>query len=154
MLTINDPAPHFTLPNQSNEKVSLNDYRGKKLVLYFYPEDNTPLCTEQSCNLRDNYSLFQKHRLQIVGINSDSVESHSMFIKKFHLPFTLLVDADKKVMMKYGVWAEKIMFGNRYMGIKRMTFLINEKGNIEHIIKQARAKSHTQQIVKLWKLEK
>ena len=116
--------------------------------LYFYPEDDTQVCTVQACNLRDNYAELKKHGITILGVSPNDEKSHKKFEAKFNLPFTLLVDDDLKIANKYGVWAEKVLYGNRHMGIVRSTYLINEDGKIHHIIKRALSKIHTQQILK------
>src|SRR6476661_2550790 len=117
-------APDFTVSDQDGNNVSLSDYKGKKVALFFYPKDNTPTCTEEACNLRDNISLLKKKGIAVLGISIDSVKKHKNFEKKFSLPFPLLADVDKKIVESYGVWAEKKLFGVTYMGILRTTFLI------------------------------
>lgn len=147
-----DKAPAFSLKNQSGEKVNLKDFLGKKVVIFFYPQDNTPTCTKEACNLRDNYAVLKKKNIAVLGISPDDEVSHQKFIEQQKLPFTLLADVDKKVIDKYGVWGEKTMFANKYMGLLRTTFLINEKGVIDHIIKKVRSSEHTDQILKIWKI--
>lgn len=143
-------APLFTLKDQEGKKVSLKDYRGKKVVLFFYPEDDTPTCTVEACNIRDNFSLLQKKGIEVLGISPDHEKSHQKFRDKFALPFTLLADTDMKVINSYGVWGEKNMYGRTYMGLKRTTFLINEEGKIHEVIRKVLSKKHTDQILKLW----
>lgn len=143
-------APLFTLKDQEGKKVSLKDYRGKKVVLFFYPEDDTPTCTVEACNIRDNFSLLQKKGIEVLGISPDHEKSHQKFREKFALPFTLLADTDMKVINAYGVWGEKNMYGRKYMGLKRTTFLINEEGKIHEVIRKVLSKKHTDQILKLW----
>lgn len=143
-------APLFTLKDQEGKKVSLKDYRGKKVVLFFYPEDDTPTCTVEACNIRDNFSLLQKKGIEVLGISPDHEKSHQKFREKFALPFTLLADTDMKVINAYGVWGEKNMYGRTYMGLKRTTFLINEEGKIHEVIRKVLSKKHTDQILKLW----
>src|SRR6185437_2793302 len=122
-LKIGDKAPSFIGKDQDGKEVKLSDYKGKKVVLYFYPKDDTPGCTAESCNLRDNYHAFQKANYEVIGISADDEKSHRKFIKKFSLPFTLIADTDKKINEAYDVWHEKSMFGKKYMGTIRTTFI-------------------------------
>lgn len=145
-------APPINALTQAGTPFSLADYAGKKVALYFYPEDDTPTCTTQACNLRDGYAALQARGVQVVGVSPNDVPSHDAFTAKYKLPFTLLADPDKKILMDYGVWGEKNLYGKKYMGVRRMTFLINEAGIIEHIIKRADSKNHSQQILKVWGL--
>jgi peroxiredoxin Q/BCP len=147
-----DKAPLFTLKNQDGESVALKDLQGEKVVLYFYPKDDTPGCTKQACNIRDNSKVLKKHKINVYGISPDDEESHQQFIKKFKLNFQLLADPKKKAIEKYDVWVERNMYGNKFMGIKRTTFLINEDGNIHHIIKGVKTAEQTEQILKYWDL--
>lgn len=149
-LQAGDKAPDFKTKDQDGKVVSLKDFKGKKVALYFYPEDDTQVCTVQACNLRDNYAELKKHGITILGVSPNDEKSHKKFEAKYNLPFTLLVDDDLKIANKYGVWAEKVLYGNRHMGIVRSTYLINEDGKIHHIIKRALSKTHTQQILKGW----
>jgi len=144
-----DKAPAFAAKDQDGNKVSLADYKGKKLVLYFYPEDDTPTCTIQACNLRDNYSLLRKNGFEVVGVSPDEVAKHKKFEAKFELPFTLLADPSHKILEKYGVWDEKQMFGHRYMGVLRTTFVIDQKGIIRKIFARPKNKAHADEILKL-----
>ena len=146
-LKIGNKAPDFESINQNGDKVKLSDFIGKKVVLYFYPRDNTPGCTAQACNLKDNYKTLQKNGYTILGISKDSPKSHQKFINKFDLPFDLIADEDQNVHIKYGTWIEKSMYGKNYMGTARWTFLIDEKGNIENIIQKVKTKEHTSQIL-------
>ena len=146
-LKIGNKAPDFESINQNGDKVKLSDFIGKKVVLYFYPRDNTPGCTAQACNLKDNYNTLKKNGYTILGISKDSPKSHQKFINKFNLPFDLIADEDQSVHMKYGTWIEKTMYGKNYMGTARWTFLIDEKGNIENIIQKVKTKEHTSQIL-------
>ncbi len=141
-------APDFEAPIESGETIKLSDYRGKKVVLYFYPKDNTPGCTAQSCNLRDNYEALQKAGYVVLGISSDSEKSHVKFKEKQSLPFSLISDPDKKVHELYGTWVEKSMYGRKYMGTARTTFIIDEEGKVEEIISKVKTKDHTAQILK------
>ena len=131
-LKIGNKAPDFESINQNGDKVKLSDFIGKKVVLYFYPRDNTPGCTAQACNLKDNYNTLRQNGYTILGISKDSPKSHQKFINKFDLPFDLIADEDQSVHIKYGTWIEKSMYGKNYMGTARWTFLIDEKGNIEN----------------------
>lgn len=150
-LQVGEKAPAFTLKNQDGKKVSLKDFKGKKVLIYFYPEDDTPLCTEEACHLRDHYASFQQKDIVILGVSPDDAASHTAFIQKQKLPFTLLSDPDHTMMDAYGIWVEKVMFGNKHMGVKRSSILINEEGVIEHIIKQVISKKQMDQIRKVWK---
>lgn len=141
-------APNFEGVNQKGETVKLSDFAGKKLVLYFYPKDNTPGCTAQSCNLRDNYDDLLTKGYAVLGVSTDSEKSHQKFIDKFDLPFDLIADTDKKVHHLFGTWAEKTTFGKTYMGTVRTTFVIDENGIIEEIIGKVKTKEHTTQIIK------
>jgi thioredoxin-dependent peroxiredoxin len=142
-----DKAPQFTGDDQNGQKISLPDFKGKKVVLYFYPQDDTPTCTIQACNLRDNYALLKKSGFEIIGISPDDEKSHKKFEKKFSLPFTLIADSAHTIINKYGVWGEKEMFGNHYMGVHRTTFVINEKGIIEKIFLRPKNKAHAEEII-------
>ena len=142
-----DKAPAFNSTNEKGETVSLSDFKGKKLVLYFYPKDSTPGCTAESCDLRDNYKMFQKQGYEILGVSADSAKSHVKFIQKHSLPFSLLADEDLSVIKSYGVWGEKTLFGRKYMGILRTTFVIDEKGKIEKVIEKVDTKEHTKQLL-------
>jgi len=147
-LKIGQKAPDFIINDQNSKQVTLNDFKGKKLVIYFYPKDDTSGCTAESCNLRDNYSSFQKQGYEILGVSADNEVSHQKFIKKYNLPFNLLADTDKKMVNDYGVWGEKSFMGKKYMGIHRVTFVIDENGIIENIITDVKTKDHTNQILK------
>ena len=142
-----DKAPDFTAQNQNGETVKLSDYKGKKVVLYFYPKDDTTGCTAEACNLRDNYSDLKAKGYEVIGVSIDTVKSHDKFVKKYDLPFTLVADPDKKIVEDYGLWAEKSMYGRKYMGTLRTTFLIDEKGKIEKVIDKVDTKNHTEQII-------
>jgi peroxiredoxin Q/BCP len=145
-----DKAPAFTAKDQNGRKVSLADFKGKKIVLYFYPEDDTPTCTVQACNLRDNYGLLKKKGFTILGVSPDEEKKHKKFETKFDLPFTLLADPEHQIIDKYGVWGEKQLYGRTYMGLHRTTFLIDEKGKIRKIFTKPKSKSHAEEIVKAW----
>ena len=152
MLVSGQKAPSFRGKIQNGETVSLKDYLGKKLAIFFYPEDDTPTCTEQACNLRDNYALLKKEGIEVVGVSPDDVKSHEQFIGKFELPYTLVADPQKKIIEAYGVWGEKNMYGRKYMGLIRTTFLVDEKGVIKHIFKKPRVRQHAEEIVAKAKL--
>lgn len=145
---VGQQAPDFESKDQDGNTIKLSDYKGKKVVLYFYPKDNTPGCTAQACDLRDNYEVLQKAGYEVIGISSDSGKSHQKFIQKFDLPFTLLADEDKSVHEKFGTWVEKSMYGKTYMGTARTTFIIDENGIIAEIIDKVKTKEHTNQIIK------
>jgi peroxiredoxin Q/BCP len=142
-----DPAPELHGVDQDGKPVRLADYKGKKLVLYFYPKDDTPGCTAEACNLRDNYEALKKAGYEILGVSVDSEKSHQKFISKYQLPFRLLADVEKKTVEAYGVWVEKSMYGKKYFGTARTTFIINENGLIERIIDKVDTKNHTKQIL-------
>jgi peroxiredoxin Q/BCP len=146
-----DKAPAFHGKDQNGKKVSLSDYKGKKVVLYFYPEDDTPTCTIQACNLRDNYALLKQNGFEVIGVSPNDEKSHKKFETKFNLPFTLLADPDHTIINKYGVWGEKQMFGNKYMGVHRTTFVINGKGVISTIYLRPKNKQHAEEIVEFSK---
>jgi peroxiredoxin Q/BCP len=146
-LKVGDKAPDFSIKNQDGKEYSLKDYAGKKVVLYFYPKDDTPGCTAESCNLRDNYSSLKKKGYEVIGVSVDNEKSHKKFAKKFDLPFNLLADTEKKMVNDYGVWGEKTLFGRKYMGIIRTTFIIDEKGKIEKIIDDVETGDHTAQVL-------
>ena len=142
-----DKAPAFKGLDQNGKKISLADFKGKKLVLYFYPAANTPTCTVESCNLRDNFTALKKNGYQVLGVSPDEIKDQKKFADKHELPFLLLADAEKTVCMAYGVWDKKSMYGREYMGVLRTTFLINEKGIIERIILKPKSKVHAEEIL-------
>jgi thioredoxin-dependent peroxiredoxin len=145
-LKIGDNAPAFIGKDQDAKERKLEDYKGKKLVLYFYPKDNTPGCTAEACSLRDSSQEFQTKDMEILGVSPDSEKSHQNFIQKHQLPFPLIADTEKKIMMDYGVWGEKKMYGRTYMGVLRTTFIIDEEGKIENIFEKVKTKEHAAQI--------
>ena len=147
MLKAGDKAPDFSVADENGNIVTLRDFKGKKIVLYFYPKDMTPGCTAESCNLRDNYKTLQKQGYEVFGVSTDSEKSHQKFIAKEKLPFHLLSDPDRKLHDAYGTWVEKSMYGRKYMGTARVTFIINEKGIIEDIIQKVDTKNHAEQIL-------
>ena len=147
-LEVGDIAPDFTSKDQNGEKVKLSDFIGKKVVLYFYPQDNTPTCTKEACNLRDNYEMLLSKGYVVLGVSPDNETSHLKFIKKHNLPFPLLADTERAIVDSYGVWAEKTTFGKTYMGIIRTTFVIDEKGVIQEVISKVDSANHAEQILK------
>lgn len=147
-IEVGQKAPDFESKDQDGNPIKLTDFKGKKVVLYFYPKDNTPGCTAQACDLRDNYEALLKAGYVVLGISSDSGKSHKKFIEKFELPFPLIADEDKSVHEKYSTWVEKNMYGRTYMGTKRTTFIIDEEGILEEIIDKVKTKEHTNQIIK------
>ena len=146
-LKIGDSAPKFKVKNQSDRMVELNQFKGKKLVIYFYPKDNTPGCTTQACNLRDNYTEFTDKGYEILGVSADSVAKHEKFIAKQNLPFDLLADEDRTMLNAYGVWGLKKFMGKEYNGIHRTTFVIDENHIIINIIEKVKTKEHAKQIL-------
>ena len=151
-LKVGDKAPFFDGKDQKGEKISLEDYKGKRLILYFYPKDDTPGCTAESCNLSDNYEYWINHGYDVVGVSPDSQKSHQKFIKKFGLKFKLIADTEKEICKAYDVWGEKTMFGRKYMGVIRTTFVIDEKGIIIDIYENVDKENHTNQIIESLKI--
>ena len=147
-LNIGDKAPDFSGLNQKGESVSLSEFKGKKVILYFYPKDNTPGCTAESCNLNDNYRMWLSKGYEVVGISPDSVSSHQKFADKFQFAFNLIADSEKEILQAYGVWGEKSNYGKKYMGVLRTTFVINEDRIIEKIFEKVDTKNHSDQIIK------
>ena len=147
-LSKGDQAPFFSGLNQNNETVTLDSFKGKRLILYFYPKDNTPGCTAESCNLSDNYQAWLAKGYEVVGVSPDSVASHKKFADKFKFGFNLIADPETKILQAYGVWGEKSMYGKKYMGVLRTTFVINEKGIIDEVFEKVDTKNHTDQIIK------
>lgn len=147
MLKVGDKAPDFTVNDQDGNPMKLSSLRGKKIVLYFYPRDLTPGCTAEACNLRDNYKSMVKKGYEILGVSTDSEKSHRKFIEKERLPFRLLADTERAVHDAYGTWVEKSMYGRKYMGTARVTFVINEQGIIEDIIEKVDTANHVEQIL-------
>ncbi len=147
-LKVGDKAPLFEGIDQNGESIRLTDFAGKKVVLYFYPKDDTKGCTAQACNLRDNYAALQEAGYQIIGVSKDNEKSHQKFITKYELPFPLIADTDTSINQQYGVWKEKSMYGKTYMGTQRTTFVIDEQGLISGIIDKVKTAEHTAQILK------
>lgn len=144
---LNMEAPNFTLLNEKEEKVTLSDYRGKKVILYFYPKDMTPGCTTEACDFRDQHEAFSDLNAVILGISADDAKKHTKFIEKYGLPFSLLVDENHEVCEKYGVWVLKKMYGKEFMGIERSTFLINEEGIVEKEWRKVKVKNHIEEVL-------
>ncbi len=147
LIKVGDIAPEFDALDQAGNKINLKTYKGKKVILYFYPKDDTPGCTAEACNLRDNYDLLLKKGFAIIGISADTEQSHKKFTEKYNLPFPLLSDVNKIILKAYGVWGKKSNYGKTYEGILRTTFIISEDGTFEHIFDKVDTKNHTQQIL-------
>jgi peroxiredoxin Q/BCP len=147
-LQVGEKAPLFSGKDQDGNLVALKDFRGRKVVLYFYPEDDTPTCTTQACNLRDNYGALKKAGYEIIGISPNDEKSHQKFKTKFSLPFTLVADPQRRIIETYGVWGEKKLYGRTYEGLHRTTFVIDEKGVIEKIFLRPRNKMHAEEILR------
>lgn len=150
MVKVGDMAPDIMLPDQHGKMVSLKDFEGKKIILYFYPKDDTPGCTAEACSFRDNYQSLLAKGFAIIGISADDVSSHQKFAEKYQLPFSLVADTERKVIKAYGAWGEKVMYGKRSEGILRKTFIIDEQGKIMHIIEKVDTEHATEQILKLF----
>ena len=150
-LKAGDKAPSFKLKNQNDKTVSLSDLKGKPVVLYFYPKDDTSGCTKEACNFRDEFPKFKKSKAEIIGVSADSVESHKNFAEKYKLPFNLLSDEKKEIIEKYGVWQEKSMYGRKYMGIVRTTFIIDQTGKIRKIFPKVKVKEHNKEVMETLK---
>jgi len=148
MLEPGQPAPDFTLPDQDGNEVSLSDHRGKPVVVYFYPRDNTPGCTTQACDIRDQWAEFESAGAAVLGISPDSVESHAKFQGKYDLPHTLLADPDKQVMEPWGAWGDKTLYGKITRGVIRSTVLVDADGNVAKVWKRVQAKKHADQVLK------
>jgi peroxiredoxin Q/BCP len=146
-LKIGDNAPEFNAINETGEQITLGQFRGKKVILYFYPKDDTPGCTTEACDFRDNLNNISSHNCVVLGVSKDNSKSHQKFITKHSLNFPLLVDADGQICMQYGVWVQKSMMGKKYMGIERSTFLIDEKGFIQQIWRGVKVQGHVQDVI-------
>jgi peroxiredoxin Q/BCP len=151
MPEVGKKAPDFSLQDQDGNKVSLKDFKGKKVVLYFYPKDNTSGCTKEACNFRDDFPKFKKTAAVILGVSPDTVESHKNFTAKYNLPFKLLSDEDKKVLKKYDVWKEKSMYGRKYMGVVRTTYIIDENGKIKNVFNKVKVDGHNSELMEALK---
>ena len=147
MLEVGKKAPSVKLKDQEGKTVSLSDFKGKKVVLYFYPKDNTSGCTKEACNFRDGIKEIESENAVLIGVSPDSVESHKKFAEKFELPFNLLIDPEKKVLETYGVWKEKSMYGKKYMGVERTTIVIDETGKVSKIFPKVKVEGHLNQVL-------
>ena len=147
LLSIGDKAPAFRTTDQDGEPVSLSDFKGKKIVLYFYPKDDTPGCTKEACSFRDAWPKLRRRKVEILGVSVDDAKSHRKFVDKYSLPFTLLADTDKKIVNDYGVWGEKSMYGRKYMGTNRVTYLIDEKGKIAAVWPKVKVADHVDEVI-------
>jgi len=147
MLKEGSAAPNFTAKTANGETVKLKDLRGRKVVLYFYPKDDTPGCTKEACSFRDDFSAFKKNGIEVLGVSPDSEASHKKFAAKYKLPFTLLADPDHAIADTYGVWGEKKFMGRTYMGVKRMTFLIDEKGKLKKVFEKVKPEEHAREVL-------
>lgn len=148
MLEEGDKAPNFTAKDQDGNNVKLADFKGKRVVLYFYPKDDTPGCTKEACSFRDANDVYAEKNIKVLGVSTDDEKSHQKFVSKFNLPFTLLADTDKKIVNDYGVYGEKSMYGRKYMGVNRKTFLIDEQGKIKKIFSKVNVSEHADEVLK------
>ena len=148
MLEVGTQIPDLKGKDQNGESIALQDYKGKPIILFFYPKDNTPTCTKEACNLRDNYSLWKEKGYEVIGVSIDDEKSHQKFITKHELPFPLIADTDHAFVEGFGVWGEKSMYGKKYMGTFRTTFVIDGEGKISHVFPKVKSADHTQQILK------
>ena len=148
-LKVGQKAPAFSLKNSDGKTVKLSDFKGQKVVLYFYPRDMTPGCTTEACNFRDDYSALQKKGVEVIGVSADDVASHKKFADKYSLPFTLVSDPEHAMIEKYGAWAEKSMYGKKYWGVARITYLIDEEGKIAHVFPKVKPDGHSREILEL-----
>jgi peroxiredoxin Q/BCP len=147
LLAVGDKAPDFATVDQFGDRVSVKDFRGKKVVLYFYPKDNTPGCTKEACSFRDGFSKFRRRKIEILGVSVDDEESHKKFAEKYDLPFRLLADAEKRIVKDYGVWGEKSLYGRKYMGTNRVTYVIDEQGKIAAVWPKVKPDGHADEIL-------
>lgn len=148
-LKVGDKAPEFTSLNENEEQVSLSDYRGKRVILFFYPKDDSPGCTKEACNLRDNYRALQKRGFEVIGVSPDKPAKHKKFIDKYEFQYSLIADTEKEIINLYGLWGPKKFMGREIVGVHRTTFLIDEEGDISHIIEKVKTKDHADQIIAL-----
>ena len=149
LLSVGDKAPAFRTHDQDGSAVSLGDFKGRKVVLYFYPKDDTPGCTKEACAFRDEWSQFRKRKVAVLGVSVDDERSHKKFAEKFSLPFTLLADPEKRIVRDYGAWGQKSMYGRKYMGTHRVTYLIDEKGKIAAVWPKVKPETHAEEILKM-----
>jgi peroxiredoxin Q/BCP len=147
LLEVGDKAPDFRATDQDGETVSLKHFRGRRVVLYFYPKDDTPGCTKEACGFRDGYSVFRRRKIDVLGVSVDDPKSHRKFADKYDLPFRLLADTDKKIVKDYGVWGEKSLYGRKFMGIHRVTYVIDEKGKIAAVWPKVKPDGHAEEIL-------
>lgn len=147
MIEENEIAPDFTTTNQTGEEIRLSDYRGKRVVLYFYPKDDTPGCTKEACSFRDADEVYKEKNIKVFGVSTDSEKAHQKFISKYSLPFDLLADTEKEIVTAYGVYGEKSMYGKKYMGINRTTFLIDEAGKVIKVFKKINVSEHASEVL-------
>ena len=147
LLAVGDKAPDFATVDQFGDRVSLKDFRGKKVVLYFYPKDDTPGCTKEACSFRDGFSKFRRRKIEILGVSVDDEKSHKKFAEKYDLPFRLLADAEKRIVKDYGVWGEKSLYGRKYMGTNRVTYVIDEQGKIAAVWPKVKVDGHADEIL-------
>jgi peroxiredoxin Q/BCP len=147
MLKVGDKAPDFTLASSDGSKISLSDFKGKKVILYFYPKDDTPGCTKEACSFRDDMDAFERRKAIVLGVSADDLKSHQKFAQKYSLPFPLLSDVEKKVVRAYGVWKQKSLYGKEFMGIERTTFIIDGRGRIAHVFPKVKVDGHSKDIL-------
>ena len=147
MLSVGDKAPNFSSTDHSGKTISLKDLKGTKFILYFYPKDNTTGCTKEACDFRDSFAAFKKRGVKVIGVSPDTEKSHKVFKEKYELPFTLIADSDKTICEAYGVWQEKSMYGRKYMGVVRTTFVIGETGKIEAIYSKVKVPGHIESLL-------
>jgi peroxiredoxin Q/BCP len=147
LLSVGDKAPAFKTTDQDGKPVALSDYKGKKIVLYFYPKDDTPGCTKEACNFRDAWPKLRRKKVEVLGVSVDDAKSHRKFADKFSLPFTLLADTDKKIVNDYGVWGEKSLYGRKFMGTNRVTYLIDEKGKVAAVWPKVKVDDHVDEVI-------
>jgi peroxiredoxin Q/BCP len=147
VVEVGQPAPDFTLEDQNGREVTLSKLKGRPVVLYFYPQDDTPTCTTEACTFRDDHARYQKAGAKVIGISPDDSKSHKKFVDKFQLPFTLVADTDQEVCERYGVWQEKTLFGRTYMGVVRSTFIIDRDGIVRHVFSKVRVKGHSDAVL-------
>jgi len=148
-LKVGDKAPTFSLKNTEGQTVKLSDFKGKKVVLYFYPKDDTPGCTKEACAFRDDYAQLKKRGVVVLGVSADDQKSHQKFTEKYSLPFTLLSDPDHTMMEKYNAWVEKSMYGRKYMGVARITYIIDEAGKLAHLFPKVKPETHSQDVLQV-----
>ena len=147
LLSVGDKAPAFRTRDQDGNAVSLGDFKGRKLVLYFYPKDDTPGCTKEACSFKDDWARFRKRNIAVLGVSADDEKSHKKFAQKYSLPFRLLADTDKTIVNDYGVWGEKSMYGRKYMGIERTTFVVDPQGKIATVFEKVKVAGHAEAVL-------